>query len=77
MLGNYFFRVDDRREIYCLIPRNEMSKIANKLLSVTFADCQPKFQCRVNHELAQFMFMFHVEQLRESEGEVKTFWNGS
>jgi hypothetical protein len=54
-----------------------MSKVTNKLLSVTFADCQPKFLRRANHELAQLMFMFHVEQLRESKGEVKTFWNGS
>ena len=54
---------------------NEMSKIANELLGVAFADCQPKFLCRANHEFAQFMFMFHVEQLRESEGEVKTFRN--
>ena len=75
MFGNYFFRIGDRCEIYCLIPRNEMSKIANKLLCVTFADCQPKFMCRANHELAQFMFMFHVEQLRETDGEVKIFWN--
>ncbi len=77
MLGNYFFRIGDRCEIYCLIPRNEMSEITSKLLCVTFADCQSKFLCRANHELAQFMFMFHVEQLRESDGEVKTFWNGS
>jgi len=75
MFDNYFFRIDDCREIDCFIPCNEMTKIANELLGVAFANCYPKFLCRANDEFAQFTFMFHVEQLRESEGEVKTFWN--
>ena len=52
MLGNYFFRIGDRCEIYCFIPINEMDKVANELLGVAFIDCQPKFLCRANHEFA-------------------------
>ena len=43
MFDDYFFRVDDRREIDRLIPLNEMSKIAHELIRMGFRDCQPKF----------------------------------
>jgi hypothetical protein len=36
---------------------------------------QPKLPYGTNREFTQFLFMFHVEQLRESAGEVKTFWD--
>ncbi len=73
MFDDYFFRIDNRREIDRLIPLNEMSKIAHELIRMDFRDCQPKFLYGANREFAQFLFMFHVEQLRESADEVKTF----
>ena len=75
MLDDDFLRIDDRREIDCLIPFNEMSEIANEIICMDSADCQPKFSCRVNREFVQFQFMFHVERLRESADEVKIFRN--
>jgi hypothetical protein len=71
-----FIGIDDRREIDRFIPFNEMSEIAHELLDMVFPDCQPKFLYGTNHEFAQFWFMFHVEHLRESADEVKTFLNG-
>ena len=62
--------------LIALIPLNEMSEIAHELLGLVFPDCQPKFLYGTNREFAQFWFMFHVEQLRESADEVKTFLNG-
>jgi hypothetical protein len=53
-----------------------MSEIAHELLGMAFPDSQPKFPYGTNREFAQFLFMFHVEQLRESADEVKTFQNG-
>jgi hypothetical protein len=41
---------------------------------MVFSDGQPKFRYGVDREFAQFLFMFHVEQLRESSDEVKTLW---
>jgi hypothetical protein len=41
---------------------------------MVFSDGQPKFRSGVDREFAQFLFMFHVEQLRESSDEVKTLW---
>ena len=76
MLDDDFLGIDDRREIDRFIPFNEMSEIAHELLDMVFPDCQPKFLYGTNREFAQFWFMFHVEQLRESADEVKTFLNG-
>ena len=73
MFDDYFFRIDDRREVDRLIPLNEMRKIAHEMIRMNFLDCEPKFLYGTNREFAQFMFMFHVEQLRESVDEVKTF----
>jgi hypothetical protein len=53
-----------------------VSEIAHELLGLVISDSQPKFPYGVNREFAQFWFMFHVEQLRESADEVKTFQNG-
>ena len=39
MLDDYFFRIDDRREIDRLIPLKEMNKIAYELLCMDFPDC--------------------------------------
>ena len=75
MLDDDFLGIDDRREIDRLIPLNEMSEVAHELLCMDFPDCQPKFPYGTNREFAQFWFMFHVEQLRESADEVKTFWS--
>ena len=74
MLDDNFLRIDDCCEIDGFIPLNEMSEIAHKLLRMVFSDGQPKFPYGVDREFAQFLFMFHVEQLRESAGEVKTLW---
>ena len=76
MLDDDFLGIDDCREIDRLIPLNQMSEIAHELLSLSIHDRQPKFPYGANCEFAQFWFMFHVEQLRESADEVKTFWNG-
>ena len=76
MLDDDFFRVNDRREVDRLIPLDEVSEIAHKLLCMDFIDRQAKFPRRADRELAQFLFMFHVEQLRESRDEVKTFSYG-
>ena len=76
MLDDDFLGIDDRREIDRFIPFIEMSEIAHELLDMVFPDCQPKFLYGTNREFAQFWFMFHVEQLRESAEEVKTFLNG-
>jgi hypothetical protein len=54
-----------------------MSKIAHELLSLAIPDSQPNFLYGTNRELAQFLFMFHVEQLRDSADEVKTFLHGN
>jgi hypothetical protein len=51
-----------------------MSEVAHELLRMVFFDCQPKFPYGVDREFAQFLFMFHVEQLRESADEVKRLW---
>ena len=74
MLDDDFLWIDDCCEIDGFIPLNEMSEVAHKLLRMAFSDCQPKFPYRVDREFAQFLFMFHVEQLRESADEVKTLW---
>ena len=76
MLDDDFLGINDRREIDRLIPLNEMSEIAHELLSMAFPDSQPKFPYGTNCKFAQLWFMFHVEQLRESADEVKTFRNG-
>ena len=76
MLDDDFLGIDDRREIDRLIPFNEMSEVVHELLSMAFSDSQPKVPYGTNREFAQFWFMFHVEQLRESSDEVKTFRNG-
>lgn len=76
MLDDDFFGINDRREIDRLIPLNEMSEIAHKLFCMGFVDCQAKFPRRADREFAQFLFMFHVEQLRQSGDEVKTFSDG-
>ena len=70
-----FLGIYDRREIDRLIPLNEMSEVAHELFRMDFPYCQPKFSYGINREFAQFWFMFHVEQLRESADEVKTFRN--
>ena len=75
MLDDDFLWIDDRREIDLFIPLNEVSEIAHELLGMAFSDSQPKFPYITNREFAQFLFMFHVEQLREPEDEVKTFRN--
>ena len=75
MLDDYFFRLDDPREIDDFIPLKEMSEIAHELFDMAVRDYQPKLACSANREFAQFRFMFHVEQLRESADEVKAFWN--
>ena len=75
MLDDDFLGINDRRKIDRLIPHNEMSEVAHELFRMDFPDCQPKFLYRTNREFAQFLFMFHVEQLREPEDEVKTFRN--
>ena len=75
MLDDDFLRIDDRREIDRLIPFNEMSEIAHELLGMAFLDSQTKFLYGTDRKFAQFWFMFHVEQLRESADEVKTFRN--
>ena len=76
MLDDNFLGIIDRREINRFIPLNEMGEVAHELLRMAFPDSQSKFPYRTNHEFAQFWFMFHVEQLRESTYEVKTFRNG-
>ena len=76
MLDDDFLGIDDRREIDRLIPLNQMSEITHELLGLAIHDRQPKFPYGTNCEFAQFWFMFHVEQLRESADEVKTFLNG-
>ena len=73
MLDYNFLRIDDRSKIDRLIPLDEMSEVAHKLLHMDFSNGQPKFPYGGNREFAQFLFMFHVEQLRESADEVKTF----
>ena len=74
MLDDDFLWIDDCCEIDGFIPLNDMSEIAHKLLRMVFSDGQPKFPYGVDREFAQFLFMFHVEQLRESADEVKTLW---
>ena len=73
MLDDNFLRIDDRGKIDRLIPLDELSEIAHKLLRMDFSNGQPKFPYGTNCEFAQFLFMFHVEQLRESAYQVKTF----
>ena len=75
MLDDDFPWIDDRCEIDRLIPFNEMSEIAHKLLRMDVCSGQPKLPYGSNREFTQFLFMFHVEQLRESADEVKTFWD--
>ena len=75
MLDDDFFGINNRREIDRLIPFNEVSEIVYEMLCMDFLICQPKFPCRANREFSQFLFMFHVEQLREPADEVKPFWN--
>ena len=75
MLDDDFLGIDNRREIDPLIPFNEISEIVYELLCMDLLDCQPKSPCRANREFSQFLLMFHVEQLRESADEVKTFWS--
>jgi hypothetical protein len=74
MLDDDFLWIDDCCEVDGLIPFNEMSEIAHKLLRMVFSDGQSKFRHGVDREFAQFLFMFHVEQLRESADEVKALW---
>ena len=76
MLDDDFLGIDDRREIDRFIPLNQMREIAHELLSLVLPDGQSKIPCGTNHEFAQFTLMFHVEQLRESADEVKTFRSG-
>ena len=65
MLDDDFLGIEDRREIDCLIPLNEMSQVAYELLRMDLLYCQSEFPYGTNREFAQFRFMFHVEQLRE------------
>ena len=76
MFDDDFLGIDDCREVDRLIPLSEMSEIAHELLGLTISDSQLKFPYGTNCEFAQFCFMFHVEQLRESADEVKTFLHG-
>ncbi len=76
MLDDDFLGIDDRREIDRLVPLNEVRKVAHELLSLVLPDGQSNIHRRTNHEFVQFSLMFHVEQLRESADEVKTFRSG-
>lgn len=53
-----------------------MSEIDHELFGMALPDSQPKFLYGINREFEHFLFMFHVEQLRESTAEVKTFRSG-
>jgi hypothetical protein len=53
-----------------------MGEIVHELFGMAFSDRQSKFPYSTNREFSEFLFMFHVEQLRESDNEVKTFRNG-
>jgi len=71
-----FLGIDDCREIDRLVPLNEVRKVAHELLSLALPDGQSNLHRGTNHEFLQFWLMFHVEQLRESTDEVKTFRSG-
>ena len=73
MFNDDFLGIDNGGEINGLVPLNEMRKIAHEFFGMILLDSQPKLPYRANREFAQFLFMFHVEQLRESTAEVKTF----
>ena len=75
MLDDNFLGVDDRGEIDRLIPLKEVSEIPHKMLHMNFFDGKSKLSYAGDHEFAQFLFMFHVEQLRESAIQVNTFCN--
>lgn len=73
MLDDDFIGVNDSCEVSGLIPLNEMGEVSQELLRLGLFDYQSEILCGTNNEFAQFKLMFHVEQLRESAGEVKTF----
>ena len=76
MLDDDFLGIGDRREIDRLVPLNDLRKVAHELFSLVLPDGQSYIHRGTNHEFVQFPPMFHVEQLRESANEVKTFRSG-
>lgn len=65
MLAYDFIRISDTSEIRDFVPMEKLSKVEDEMLDLSLGQIQAKFTGRSNKEIAQFTFLFHVEQLRE------------
>lgn len=65
MLAYDFIRICDTCQICNFIPLKKLCEVDHELVCLFLGQGQTKFMGRANKKIAQLMFLFHVEQLRE------------
>ncbi len=77
MLADDFIWIRDAGQIRGSVPLKQLGQIEHELLYLFLGETQIQFAGRTSKKLPQLTLMFHVEQLREMQQEVKSSLRGS
>lgn len=77
MLADDFIWIGDAGQIRGSVPLKQLSQVEHELLYLFLGKTQIQFVGRTSKKLPQLTLVFHVEQLREMQQEVKDSLRGS